>query len=121
MGAEKVLDEIGPVTRLQRSPFQSARAAVRDFADAGLTYAEKWRGKTYVLVGKLGPQILYYNVRRFQEAGVATPKEQADKGTWTFDSFVQAAERLTNRRDTPPRGSPWESFMTLDPRRERKR
>jgi multiple sugar transport system substrate-binding protein len=81
----------------------------------GVLDTGKWKGKTYVLVGKLGPQILYYNVRRFQEAGIALPKEQADKGTWNFDSFVQAAEKLTNRRDTPPRQiayGPYTSFWS---------
>ena len=69
----------------------------------GVLDAGKWKGKLYLLVGKLGPQILFYNVRKFQEVGLPLPKEQADKGTWNFDAFVQAAEKLTNRRDTPPK------------------
>jgi multiple sugar transport system substrate-binding protein len=69
----------------------------------GVLDSGKWKNKLYVLVGKLGPQILYYNVRRFQENGVPLPKDQAEKGTWNFDTFVQAAEKLTSRRDTPPK------------------
>jgi multiple sugar transport system substrate-binding protein len=65
--------------------------------------AGKWKGKLYLLIGKLGPQVLFYNVRKFQEAGVPLPKEQADKGTWNFDAFLQAADRLTNRREVPPK------------------
>ena len=81
----------------------------------GVLDTGKWKGKTYVLVGKLGPQVLFYNVRRFQEAGIALPKDQAEKGTWNFDAFVQAAERLNNRRDTPPRQiayGPYTSFWS---------
>jgi multiple sugar transport system substrate-binding protein len=69
----------------------------------GVLDAGKWKGKLYLLIGKLGPQVLFYNVRKFQEAGVPLPKEQAEKGTWNFDAFLQAADRLTNRREVPPK------------------
>jgi multiple sugar transport system substrate-binding protein len=69
----------------------------------GVLDAGRWRGKLYLLVGKLGPQILYYNVRKFQETGTPLPSEQAAQGRWSFDAFVQAAERLTDRRSAPPR------------------
>jgi ABC-type glycerol-3-phosphate transport system substrate-binding protein len=42
-------------------------------------------------------------VRKFQEAGTPLPTEQAVQGKWNFDAFVQAADRLTNRREAPPR------------------
>ncbi len=59
----------------------------------------RWRGKLLQIVGKLGPQITYYNARKFQEQGLATPRELADRNAWTFDAFLQAATRLTVRRD----------------------
>lgn len=42
LGAEKALAPLSPVTRLQTSPFDSAKAAVRDLADAGLSYRQNW-------------------------------------------------------------------------------
>lgn len=44
LGAEKALGPISPVTRLQQSEFEAARATVRDLADAGLAYKENWEG-----------------------------------------------------------------------------
>ncbi len=76
-----------------------------DVADnlPGVLDSGRWKGKLYLLVGKLGPQILYYNVRKFQETGTPLPNELAAQGKWNFDAFVQAAERLTDRRSQPPR------------------
>ncbi|HEX2033452.1 MAG TPA: extracellular solute-binding protein [Chloroflexota bacterium] len=81
----------------------------------GVLDAGRWNGKLYLLVGKLGPQILYYNVRKFQETGTPLPREQAERGAWNFDAFVQAAEKLTNRQETPPRQiayGPYTSFWS---------
>jgi multiple sugar transport system substrate-binding protein len=59
----------------------------------------RWRGQLLQVVGKLGPQVTYFNTRHFQEQGLTTPAALAEKGAWTFDAFLQAATRLTVRRD----------------------
>ncbi len=43
-GLEKGLKHLSPITRLQQSPFDTAKATVRDMADSGLSYRENWEG-----------------------------------------------------------------------------
>ena len=56
----------------------------------GVLDTGKWQGKLYLLVGKLGPQVLFYNVRKFQEVGLPLPKDQADFG----DAIASAVKAL---------------------------
>lgn len=44
LGAEKVAAPLSPVTRLQTSPFETSKAAIRDLGDAGLAYKENLEG-----------------------------------------------------------------------------
>jgi hypothetical protein len=43
-GVERATAHLSPVTRLQTSTFDSAKAVVRDMADAGLSYRQNWEG-----------------------------------------------------------------------------
>lgn len=51
--------------------------------------AGTWEGKRYGLPLDCHPFGLYYNKKRFREAGIARPPE-------TYDEFVAAARKLTN-------------------------
>lgn len=64
----------------------------------GLTYAEKWRGKTYQLSYWVEPFGIYYNKTMFQKKGIPDPWAKAGTaaGTWTFEEMVDAARRATN-------------------------
>lgn len=44
LGTERLASGMSPVTRLQTSPFDTAKATIRDMADAGLTYRENFEG-----------------------------------------------------------------------------
>lgn len=44
LGLETAIAKLSPVTRLQTSPFEASRAAIRDTADAGLSYRENLDG-----------------------------------------------------------------------------
>ena len=77
--------------------------------------AGKWKGKLLQIIGKLGPQVLYFNATKFKEQGIPTPREQAEKGTWDFDAFLQAATKLTIRKDAEVKQYgyiPYASFWT---------
>jgi len=38
---------------------------------------------------------IYYNVDAFEEAGLASPNALAERNDWTWDTFVEAIQRLT--------------------------
>jgi multiple sugar transport system substrate-binding protein len=62
-----------------------------------LTYAEKWKGKTYQLAYWVEPFGIYYNKTMFQKKGIPDPWEKKDKpGEWTLDEMLDAARRATN-------------------------
>jgi len=74
-----------------------ARDKVTQDKGYGLTYAEKWRGKTYQLSYWVEPFGIYYNKTIFQKKGIPDPWEKKDKpGEWTFEEMVDAARRATN-------------------------
>jgi hypothetical protein len=56
-GAEQRLAFLNPVSRLQTSGFDSARAIVRDLSDAGSRYAENWDGVATSLGGTVETRI----------------------------------------------------------------
>jgi len=49
-------------------------------------------GKTYGLPFAANTEVMYYNKKMFQDAGMPLPT-----GTWTKDQFVDAAQKLTKR------------------------
>ena len=63
----------------------------------GLTYAEKWRGKTYQLSYWVEPYGIYYNKSMFKKKGIPDPWEKKDKpGEWTLEEMMDAARKATN-------------------------
>ena len=51
-----------------------------------------WKGQIYGLPRDLPTEVIYYNKKLFDEAGVAYPKEG-----WTWDDFRAIAEKLTKK------------------------
>lgn len=60
-GAEKALSKLSPITRLQTSEFETARATVRDLADAGLSYRENWEGVPTSAGGTVETRVKMWN------------------------------------------------------------
>lgn len=62
--------------------------------DAGSYQTSKAYGfnKSLALFDNTG---MYYNKRIFEEAGVPTPAEAQDQGTWNWDTFIDYAKKLT--------------------------
>ncbi len=56
-----------------------------------------WAGNTYALPRDYGNQNLYYNVDIFEEAGVAPPAADWEDTEFTFDVFLDMAQKLTKR------------------------
>ncbi len=69
---------------------QTPAAKVDDYFPPILDTA-RYQGKTYGLPWISQPVMLYYNPALFQAAGVAEPDD-----TWTWDTFMSAAEQLTD-------------------------
>ena len=65
------------------------------------TYKNMWlkyKGKTYAYATEFAPQLLYYNRKLFDQAGVAYPN-----GNWTWDDLAKAAKKLTLDTDNDGR------------------
>jgi multiple sugar transport system substrate-binding protein len=70
---------------------QSPAAKLDDYYPAVLQTAQ-YQGKTYGLPWISQPVVLYYNPDLFSAAGVNPPDD-----TWTWDTFKDAATKLTNK------------------------
>jgi ABC-type glycerol-3-phosphate transport system substrate-binding protein len=74
-----------------------ARDKISQEKGYGLTYAEKWRGKTYQLAYWVEPFGIYYNKSLFKKKGIPDPWEKRDKpGEWTLEEMLDAARRATD-------------------------
>ncbi|HEY1341224.1 MAG TPA: extracellular solute-binding protein, partial [Bryobacteraceae bacterium] len=51
----------------------------------------KYKGKTYGVLARISPYVLYYNPSLFQRAGIKPPDQ-----TWGLNEFVDAARKLTS-------------------------
>lgn len=66
-------------------------------ADA-ISYKGKWIGLPGVgIPGGSAPNLIFYNSEHFRQAGLVTPYELWKQDKWTWQAFVQAAERLVKR------------------------
>ena len=97
-----------------------SKGIVRSWSDLGVDLtAEKWNqadlawatkdGKVYgVYAGKTEPrQMLYFNKRILKDAGIDVDTElyeAVEKGTWTWDKYVEMLEKIT--KDTDNDGVP---------------
>lgn len=78
-------------TSVAGTPVAATTAAdLSDYFEPILKTAQ-YDGKTYGLPWISQPVMLYYNPALFEAAGVAVPDE-----TWTWDTFKQAAEQITD-------------------------
>ena len=84
---------------------QTPAAQVDDYFEPILDTA-RYEGKTYGLPWISQPVMLYYNPALFQAAGVAEPDD-----SWTWDTFMSAAEQLTD----PANGVYGTSFNSWPP------
>lgn len=61
----------------------------------------KWNGKLYGAIIKGSTHmtfgVLNYNADMFDQAGVKTPYEYWQEGTWTWDNFVKCATEIQNK------------------------
>ncbi|MSS72703.1 MAG: sugar ABC transporter substrate-binding protein [Candidatus Latescibacteria bacterium] len=57
----------------------------------------RWRGRHYAIPSALGPQVLFYNVKHFEEAGLESPNDLAARGEWDWAKFLEDCKRLTRR------------------------
>ncbi|MDZ7373322.1 MAG: sugar ABC transporter substrate-binding protein [candidate division KSB1 bacterium] len=57
----------------------------------------KWQGRTYSITSALGPLVLFYNKRHFEEAGLPTPNELHARGEWNWGTFLRCCKALTVR------------------------
>lgn len=53
-------------------------------------------GKVYGLPRDISTMVVYYNEDLFKAAGLQTPKELAAAGNWNWDTFLDAATKLTD-------------------------
>jgi multiple sugar transport system substrate-binding protein len=82
---------------LELDKYLSRDKLSQEKGDWGLTYAEKWRGKTYALSYWVEPFGIYYNKTMFQKLGIPDPWQKRDKpGEWTLEEMLDAARRATN-------------------------
>lgn len=80
-----LLDVTGQVAKLSDMP----AAKLDDYYPGSLAVA-KYTGKLYGLPWIAQPVVLYYNPDMFQKAGINPPDE-----SWTWDTFKDAAKKLT--------------------------
>lgn len=53
----------------------------------------------YGLPFSTSPFIIYYNTDMFEEAGLATPRDLAENGEWTWDALREAAATIAGSQD----------------------
>ncbi|MCC6458727.1 MAG: sugar ABC transporter substrate-binding protein [Caldilineaceae bacterium] len=56
-----------------------------------------WKGELYVLPEQNAAVVCYYNKDMFDEAGVAYPPSDWSDTSWTWDTFLDACQKLTKK------------------------
>ncbi len=56
-----------------------------------------WKGVTYTLPRGMSNQLIYVNVDKFKEAGLALPPADVNVASWTWSAFADLAQKLTRR------------------------
>jgi multiple sugar transport system substrate-binding protein len=72
------------------------RLDTADLYPASLAHYE-WKGEQYGLPRDWAARILYYNVDAFKRAGILRPAPSWKDLSWTWNTFLDAARRLTVR------------------------
>lgn len=65
-----------------------------DYYDAPIKECT-YNGKLYGLNVAWGGQVIYYNKTMFKQAGILDPYELDKRGEWTWDKFLEVAQKLT--------------------------
>ena len=65
----------------------------------GLLETTQVGGVQYALPGGLGPQVLFWNVDFFEEAGLENPNDLYERGEWTYDKMLEYAHQLNQEED----------------------
>lgn len=68
---------------------------VQEDMEPALVQMFQWNGAQYVLPEQYAGVFLYYNKDLFDAAEVAYPSADWNDTSWTYDSFLQAAQALT--------------------------
>ena len=73
-------------------------------------FPNQWRlpvyqNKTYAIISGYQPQVIWVNTDLFQKAGIRVPTVPYKSSEWTWDSFLDAAKKLTSAQQTAD-GSP---------------
>jgi|GEM_PF-1581734 len=55
----------------------------------------QYQGVQYAIPGGIGPQVVFWNVDYFDEAGLENPNDLYEKGEWTPDKFLEYCQKLT--------------------------
>ena len=77
-----------------------ARDKISQDKGYAMTYAERWRSKTFALAYWVEPFGIYYNKTMFKKKGIADPWEKKDKpGEWTLEEMLDACRKATNRAE----------------------
>src|SRR5687768_4009018 len=99
LGSLKALLPLEPFTRQDRA---------FDFADFYPPYVEagKYKGTLYGISGAGGPFVNYFSRNMFESTGLKLPDD-----TWTWDTFLDAAKRLT-RAAAPEAAQPGAAAQT---------
>jgi multiple sugar transport system substrate-binding protein len=76
---------------IQRDKFD-----LQDFFEPALD-AGRWKGKQYGIGDNFVYRILFYNLDLFAAAGVPRPPSEWTNQTWKWDTFLDAATKLTKK------------------------
>ena len=57
-----------------------------------------WKNVLTGIPSGTGPNLFYYNAELFRSAGLKTPAELYKADQWTWEAFLDAAQRLTKRK-----------------------
>jgi multiple sugar transport system substrate-binding protein len=75
-------------------PFLSADAEVSK-EDYHVWATERIQGQVYSIAWFTNGKEYWYNADLYAEAGLKTPKEHEAEGTWTWDTLLEGAKKLT--------------------------
>lgn len=64
------------------------------YPSAIFTTDYKKEGKVYGVPLSFGPRPVFYNKTMFEKAGIKTPREYFEEGTWTYDVMFDLAEQI---------------------------
>ncbi|RIK37107.1 MAG: hypothetical protein DCC55_25300 [Chloroflexi bacterium] len=100
----RYLQEVTPIItvaeknmHLQLDDFVAADSYdIDDFRPDAITLYT-WEDKLYALPRDYGNQNIYYNIDLFEEAGVPVPTANWEDRDWNFETFLDAAMKLTKR------------------------